>query len=155
MFSCDVEIGRFCIFRCRLPCLRPSNAGEKLARQEFDLEQRLLDYSARIIRWVESLPNTRATNHVGGQLLRSGTSPCLNHGEAQAAESINDFVHKMRICLKELSGVTSLPKRLIKAIPMIKPPSKVDPLLSETEELIKIFFASIKTSENNRARRQK
>ena len=48
-----------------------------------------------------------------------------------------------------------MPKRLIKAIPMIKPPSKVDPLLSETEELIKIFFASIKTSENNRARRQK
>ncbi len=73
-----------------------------MARQEFDLEQRLLDYSARIIRWVESLPNTRAANHVGGQLLRSGTSPCLNHGEAQAAESINDFVHKMRICLKEL-----------------------------------------------------
>ena len=125
-----------------------------MARQEFDLEQRLPDYSARIIRWVESLPNTRAANHVGGQLLRSGTSPCLNHGEAQAAESINDFVHKMRNCLKELrESLRCL--RLIKTVPMIKPPSKVAPLLTETEELIKLFLPSIKTPEKNRAKRQK
>ena len=125
-----------------------------MARQKFDLEQRLPDYAARIIRWVESLPNTRAANHVGGQLLRSVPCPYLNHGEAQAAESINDFVHKMRICLKELrESLRCL--RLIKTVPMIKPPSKVEQLLCETEELIKILFASIKTSEKNKAKRQK
>ena len=69
---------------------------------DYDLEKRLLEYSARIIRLVERLPNTRAGNHVAGQLLRSGTSPLPNHGEAQAAESANDFVHKLKICLKEL-----------------------------------------------------
>jgi len=70
--------------------------------EDYDLEERLLEYSARIIRMAERLPNTRAGNHIGSQLLRSGTSPPPNHGEAQAAESANDFVHKLNICLKEL-----------------------------------------------------
>ena len=68
----------------------------------YDLEERLLEYAARIIRLADSLKNSRAANHVGGQLLRSGTSPLPNHGEARAAESLNDFVHKLKICLKEL-----------------------------------------------------
>jgi four helix bundle protein len=71
-------------------------------RCEFDLEERLLEYAASIIRLVEKLAPTRAGNHVAGQLLRSGTSPLPNHGEAQAAESADDFVHKLKICLKEL-----------------------------------------------------
>ena len=70
--------------------------------KEYDLEDRLLDYAAQIIRLAESLPQTRAGNHVAGQLLRSGTSPLPNHGEAQAAESRKDFIHKLSICLKEL-----------------------------------------------------
>ncbi len=70
--------------------------------QKYDLEERLLEYSVSIIKLVENLPNTRAGNHVAGQLLRSGTSPYPNHGEAQAAESTKDFIHKMRVCLKEL-----------------------------------------------------
>ena len=70
--------------------------------KQYDLEERLLDYAAAIIRLIEELPKTRAGNHVAGQLLRSGTSPLPNHGEAQAAESPNDFVHKLRVCLKEL-----------------------------------------------------
>lgn len=69
-------------------------------KPNYDLEERLLEYAARIIRLVERLPNTRAGNHVAGQLLRAGTSPLPNHAEAQ--ESRRDFVHKMRICLKEL-----------------------------------------------------
>src|SRR6476660_2169410 len=68
----------------------------------FDLEDRLLDFSARIIRLVDALPNTRAANHVAGQLLRSGTSPYGHHGEVEAAESRKDFIHKLKICLKEL-----------------------------------------------------
>ena len=69
---------------------------------KYDLEDRLLEYSARIIKIVEALPSSRVGNHVAGQRFRSGTSPYANHGEAQAAESSNDFIHKMRICLKEL-----------------------------------------------------
>ncbi len=63
---------------------------EKMKKQTYDLEERLLEYSVRIIKIVEQLPNTRAGNHVAGQLLRSGTSPYPNHGEAQAAESPRD-----------------------------------------------------------------
>lgn len=68
--------------------------------QPYDLEERLLLFSVRIIKLTETLPNTRAGSHVAGQLLRSGTSPYPNHGEAQGAESVKDFVHKLRIGLK-------------------------------------------------------
>ena len=70
-----------------------------MTKQRYDLEERLLEYSVRIIKIVEQLPNTKAGNHVAGQLLRSGTSPYPNHGEAQAAESPKDFIHKLRISL--------------------------------------------------------
>jgi len=68
----------------------------------FDLEDRLLEFSARVIRLVDALPNTRASNHIAGQLVRCGTSPYGNHGEVEAAESRKDFVHKLKVCLKEL-----------------------------------------------------
>ena len=71
-------------------------------KQVFDLEERLLTYSVDIIKIVEQIPNTRTGNHIAGQLLRSGTSPYPNHGEAQSAESPKDFIHKLRISLKEL-----------------------------------------------------
>jgi four helix bundle protein len=71
-------------------------------KTKFDLEQRLLEYSARIINVVDSLPQTRVGNHIADQLLSSGTSPYPNHGEAQAAESPKDFIHKIKIGLKEL-----------------------------------------------------
>ena len=115
---------------------------------QYDLEERLLEYAATIMRLVERLPNTRAGNHVAGQLLRSGTSPLPNHGEAQAAESRNDFVHKFSICLKELRESRRW-LRLIKRVPLIKPPSEADPILSETDELIRIFASSIRTAERN------
>jgi four helix bundle protein len=73
-----------------------------MKKQAYDLEERLLEYSVRIIKIVEHLPNTRAGNHVAGQLLRSGTSPYPNHGEAQAAESPKDFIHKLRISLLDV-----------------------------------------------------
>jgi four helix bundle protein len=85
----------------------------------YDLEDRLLEYSVRIIKIVEQLPNTRAGNHVAGQLLKSGTSPYPNHGEAQAAESPNGFIHKLRIALKELRESQRWLK-LIHRVPLIK-----------------------------------
>jgi four helix bundle protein len=118
----------------------------------YDLENRLLGYAADAVRLVEKMPRTRAGNHIGNQLLRSSTAPLLNHGEAQAAESPNDFVHKMRVCLKELrESQRSL--RLIIKIPLVKNPGTVEPLLRETDELIRIFVASIRTAEKNMVRK--
>jgi len=123
-----------------------------MQEQKYNLENRLLEYSLRIIKIVEKLPNNRAGNHVATQLLRSGTSPYANHGEAQAAESSQDFIHKMRICLKGLRESKRWLK-LIQQVPLVKPPDKVDVLLQETEELIKIFATSIRTAEKNRKNR--
>ena len=69
---------------------------------EFDLEERLIDFAVRIIKLTEAFPNTRSGNHIRGQVLRSGTSPAPNYAEAQSAESRSDFVHKIKIALKEL-----------------------------------------------------
>jgi four helix bundle protein len=71
-------------------------------KRDFDLEDRLIDFAVRIIRTAESLPKTKVGNHIAGQLIRSGTSPAPNYGEAQSAESRSDFIHKMKVALKEL-----------------------------------------------------
>lgn len=120
----------------------------------YDLEERLLNYAARIIRLVETLPNTRAGNHVAGQLLRSGTSPLPNHGEAQAAESRDDFIHKFSICLKELRESRRW-RLLILRVPLVKDTSETTSLLVETEELIKIFARSIRTAKVGKIQRSK
>jgi four helix bundle protein len=111
----------------------------------FDLEERLLEYAAAIIRFTDKLPNTRAGNHVSGQLLRSGSSPLSNHGEAQASESAADFVHKMSVCLKELKESRRW-LRLCLRVPLTKVPAENEALLAETEELVRIFAASIRTA---------
>ena len=98
----------------------------------------------RVIRLVDALPATRAGRHVADQLLRCGTSPLANHGELQAAESRKDFVHKLGICLKEIREARRW-LRLIHRVPLL-PPAKIEPLLSETESLVKIFAASIRTA---------
>lgn len=111
----------------------------------YDLEERLLVYAVRICRLTVKMPRTRAGTHIARQLLRSGTSPLPNHGEAQAAESRDDFLHKMRICLKELRE-TKRWLLLTQRVPLIKSPAQLDPLLQETEQLIRIFFSSIRTA---------
>jgi len=113
--------------------------------RKYDLEERLLNYTINIIKVVEALPNTRTGNHIANQLLRSGTSPYPNHGEAQAAESNNDFIHKMRICLKELRETYRWLK-VIRKLKLISYVDKANNVLIETEELIKIFVTSIKTA---------
>jgi four helix bundle protein len=114
---------------------------------KFNLEDRLLEFTARLIKLVDALPTSRAGNHVAGQLLRCGTSPFANHGEVQAAESRKDFIHKLGVCLKELKEI----KRWIRLIARLEliPAKRVRPLLVEAEELIRIFSASIRTAERN------
>jgi four helix bundle protein len=117
----------------------------------YDLEERLLEYAARICRLTGKLHRSRAGNHVAKQLLRSGTSPLPNHGEAQAAESREDFLHKMRICLKELRE-TKRWLLLAERAPLIQSPTLLEPILQETEELIRIFVASIRTAVSKQRR---
>jgi four helix bundle protein len=111
----------------------------------FDLEDRLIDFAVRVIRLAESLPKNKVGNHIAGQLIRCGTSPAPNYGEAQSAESRSDFVHKMKVCLKELRE-TRIWLRMIVQCDLIKPTSKLESLIHENDELISIFATSIKTA---------
>jgi four helix bundle protein len=126
---------------------RSTPNAQSAAKPLFDLEDRLLEFSARIIRLVGAMPNTRAANHLAGQLLRSGTSPYGNHGEVEAAESRKDFVHKLKVCLKELKENRRW-LRLASKRSMLPAP-KMTGILNETEELIRIFFSSVRTAERN------
>lgn len=113
----------------------------------YDLEERLLEFTANLVQLVDALPNTKAANHVGGQLLRSGTSPLANHGEVQAAESRKDFLHKLGVCLKELRE-TKRWLRLLYRLSLTDPKS-LQALLDELDQLIRIFSASIRTAKKN------
>lgn len=118
--------------------------------KKFDLEERLIAFSLLDIEIVEMLPSTKAGNHIAGQLLRSGTSPAFNYGEAQVAESRNDFIHKMKICLKELKE-TNIALQIVKRKPLVKDFGKVDTASSECKELISIFVKSIETARKNKS----
>src|ERR1700737_1543600 len=98
---------------------------------------------------VKALPNMRVDTHVAEKLIRSGTSPAPNYGEAQSAESRNDFIHKLKIVLKELreSRVCFL---IIQRKPLINPNEKLEPILIKSNELISIFVSSVATAEKNR-----
>ena len=120
----------------------------------YDLEPRLLEFAAVIIDVSEKLPATRAGNHIAGQLLRAGTSPYGNHGEAQAPESMDDFIHKMKICLKELRE-TRRWLRLIERKTWLDSDSQLSFLLRECEELVRIFNASIQTAERKKLNRRR
>ena len=115
----------------------------------YDIEERLIDFAVRIIRMAESLPKTRVGNHISGQLVRCGTSPAPNYGEAQSAESRADFIHKMKVCLKELRE-TRVWLLIIVRAELIKPVSKLNSLIQETNELISIFVTSIRTAKKGK-----
>ena len=118
-------------------------------RRKYDLEKRLIDFAVSIINIVEMLPDTRAGNHIAGQLIRCGTSPSSNYGEAQSAESRNDFIHKIKIILKELRE-TLVWLKIIHRKALIPRKQDLDAVLKECNELISIFVTSTKTAEKNK-----
>jgi four helix bundle protein len=117
--------------------------------KKYDLEKRLIDFAVRVIDMVEALPNTRAGNHIAGQLVRCGTSPAPNYGEAQSAESRSDFIHKIKIVLKELRE-TRVWLQIIHRKHMVRSATQTESLIAETDELISIFVTSAKTAEKNK-----
>ena len=119
--------------------------------KEFNLEDRLIYFAVRILHVAESLPKTKAGNHIAGQLIRCGTAPAPNYGEAQDAESRADFIHKMKVSLKELRE-TRIWLLIIGKADLLKPVSKLEPLLDESNQLISIFVASVKTAKQNKSK---
>ena len=112
----------------------------------FDLRERLIDFAVRIVKLSESLPASKAGCHVANQILRSGTSPAANHAEAQSAESKADFIHKLKMSLKELRE-TGVWLQIVLRMGMIAPDSKLAPLLKETDVLTAILYKSISTAQ--------
>lgn len=113
--------------------------------RKYDLENRLIDFAIRISEVVEALPKTKLGSQIGNHLIKCGTSPALNYGEAQSAESIDDFLHKMKVVLKELRESHVCLKIIVRK-PLITPTEKLTPIMKENNELIAIFVKSIETA---------
>jgi four helix bundle protein len=118
-----------------------------MKERKFDLEERLIEFALLILEIVEKLPNTYVGNYFGNQLVRSGTSPAFHYSEAQGAESRRDFVHKLKVALKELRE-TSTNMKIIKLKPLLEY-ERLDDAIIECNELISIFVKSIQTTKRN------
>ena len=115
---------------------------------KYDLQNRLIDFAVKIIKIASDLPSDKVGNHIKGQIIRSGTSPAANYGEAQAAESRADFIHKLKISLKELRE-TDVWLQVIERSQLLQGANKLQPAIHEVNELISIIYKSIETAKNN------
>jgi len=116
-----------------------------MKEKSYDIEIRLIEFSVQVVVFIEGIPQSKAAIYLGSQLLRSGISPALNYGEAKAAESKNDFIHKMKVCLKELRETYNC-LRIIHLAKIFDIEKQVLDLISECNELISIFVKSINTA---------
>ena len=111
-----------------------------------ELSERLLNFTVRVGKVVDALPDTRLGRHIAGQLVRCGTSPPPNYEEACAAESRNDFVHKLAIVLKELRETGCWLRMIVRG--ELLPQQRLELLLDEADQLCKIIGQSINTAKN-------
>ncbi|MEO6166378.1 MAG: four helix bundle protein [Chitinophagales bacterium] len=115
---------------------------------KFNLQNRLIDFTVQCCDLAESLPKTRTGNHLADHFIRAGISPSLNYSEATRAESRNDFVHKMKICIKELRE-TLVCMKIITLKKMHPDHEPIIKLMKENDELVAIFHKSITTAKSN------
>jgi len=108
------------------------------------LQTRLINHAGAILDVSSRLPRTVQANHVSRQLLRSGTAAAANYGEARGAESRSDFVHKLRLVLKELNETGVWLQLILRGSYL--PPDTMSPIVAENQELCRIIAASIKTA---------
>ena len=120
-------------------------------RKDEELAERLLAFAVKTIKIVSDLPQDALGKHVSFQSLKCGTSPGANYEEARGAESARDFIHKLRIALKELKE-SRFWLKVIKEVPLMDK-DRVDPLLSECEELIAIIAKSVSTARKSKSKR--
>ena len=113
---------------------------------KYDLDERLTNYSVLILEIVASLPDNKGANHLANQIVRSGTAPSLMYGEAQSSESRKDFIHKMRLPLKELRESRNCLRILSKMNYQGTSNERLAHAINESEELIAIFAKSIGTA---------
>ena len=116
--------------------------------KRYDLEERLISFSTMIIEIVKKMPSDKAGAHLSGQLLRSGTSVSLNYGEAQSGESRRDFIHKIKIVLKELRE-TYICLKIIQRTQLMDQNTEVEKAIIENNELISIFVKCVETAQRN------
>lgn len=119
------------------------------AKANFDLQERLIDFAVLVIQATDEMPGTPAGKLLADQLSRSGTSPALHYGEAQAAESRRDFIHKIKVGLKELRESHAC-LRIIQKAKLHKNVNGLEGCRQECSELVSIFQASVNTAEGNR-----
>ncbi len=117
-------------------------------KKKYDLEDRLVEFSVLIIQVSEKIKKNYAGNHLSNQIVRSGTSPALQYGEAQAAESRTDFVHKLKILLKELRE-TKVNLRILVNAKLMNDEVLSSNAMNECDQLIAIFIKSIETAKRN------
>ncbi len=113
----------------------------------YDLEERVIDFAVMIIKIADKIHNSFRGNNLSNQLVRSGSSPAIHYGEVQSSESLKDFIHKMSVCLKELRE-TYISLRIIKKLDFNGLNEEIDIAIKENLELISIFSKAIKTSKN-------
>ena len=113
------------------------------------LEERLIQFAIDVILNCKNIDSSFAAGHLAKQLIRSATSSALNYGEARSGESTNDFLHKMKICLKELRE-SYINMKIQKGAFLVTDSASFNLLLKENDELISIFVASIKTASLNK-----
>src|SRR5229473_4925629 len=118
-----------------------------------ELIDRLINFAARVGKVVDALPDTRMGRHIGGQLVRSGTSPAPNYEEACAAESRADFVHKLSISLKELREPRCWIRLIIKT--EMLPEHRMGEVFDECNQLCNIIARSIVTAKKRREKKAK
>ena len=123
-------------------------------KNKYDLEQRLIDFAILIIRIAETMNKSFAAQYVKRQMLRSGISPSLHYGEVKSAESADDFIHKVKVILKELRETFNALK-ITKQAPFSSNLKLLDEGITECNELIAIFVTSINTAQKNNRFRKK
>ena len=113
-----------------------------------ELENRLIKFSVDVINLYKNSDKSFASEHLFKQLIRSVTSVALNYGEARSGESKRDFLHKMKICAKELRE-SFVNLKIMKGSKLVKDITELERMLNENNELIAIFVSSIKTASLN------
>jgi four helix bundle protein len=108
------------------------------------LQQRLISHAAVLLDVCSKLPPTPQATHVSRQLMRSGTAAAANYGEARGAESRSDFIHKLRVVLKELNETDVWLKLIVQG--SLLGWQLMAPIVAENTELCRIIAASIRTS---------
>ena len=114
-----------------------------------DIEERLIDFAVRVVNLCANLPKMEAVKHIARQLVRSGTAPAAHYAEARGAENDNDFIHKLKICLKELNE-SRVWLKIIARSKLISE-NRLHHIAAECDQLCRIINASIKTTQQRKS----